>query len=65
MAEVKNINGYTIKDETARNSITTLEERVKNIEDNIDLSTYATKTEVNELIGDIDAVLDSINGEVI
>ena len=103
MAEVKNINGYTIKDETARNSIALLIEKVDNIEiiegpqgpkgedgkdglttsivvngstynhvdGTITLPNYpsidglATKAEVNELIGNIDAVLDSINGEVI
>jgi hypothetical protein len=52
MADIKMINNYNIKDETARNEIENLKAQTNN---------YATKDD----IGDINAILDSINGEEI
>ena len=54
MAEIKMINNYYIKDETARNEIENIKAQMP------DTSNFATKDD----IGDINAILDSINGEV-
>ena len=59
MADIKMINNYNIKDEFARNEIETLKAEMPNT-DNL-----ATKDELNAAIGNINAILDSINGEEI
>lgn len=58
MAEIKMINNYYIKDETARNEIENIRAQIP------DTSNLATKDELNNAIGDINTILDSINGEV-
>jgi hypothetical protein len=55
MADIKMINNYNIKDETARNEIEAIRAQIP------DVSNFATKDE----LGDINAILDSINGEEI
>ncbi len=52
MADIKMINNYNIKDETARNEIENLKAQANN---------FATKDD----LGDINAILDAINGEEI
>lgn len=59
MADIKMINNYNIKDETARNEIEAIRAQIP------DTSNLATKDELNNAIGDINAILDSINGEVL
>lgn len=59
MADIKMINNYYIKDETARNEIKNLRDEIPSIEG------LATKDELNDAIGDINTILDNINGEEI
>lgn len=56
MADIKMINNYNIKDEFARNEI-------ENIKGQIPDGTVATEQYINDVIGDINAILDSINGD--
>lgn len=56
MADIKMINNYYIKDETARNEIENIKAQAND---------YATKDELNDAIGDINTILDNILGEEI
>lgn len=76
MADIKMINNYNIKDETARNEIEEIKAQIPNKADAVhthdeyltehqSLEGLATETYVNNAIGDINVILDSINGEEI
>lgn len=78
MADIKMINNYNIKDETARNEIEALRGQIPTVPTNVsdftndagylvgsDVEKYATKDNLNDAIGDINTILDSILGEEI
>jgi hypothetical protein len=58
MAEIKKINNYDIKDETARNAIDEINNKIPE-------GVIATEQYVNDAIGNINTILDNINGEVL
>lgn len=80
MAEIKKINNYDIKDETARNAIDEInnklpegtitteqyvQDAIGEINSKLPEDTIATEQYVQNAIGDINAILDAINGEVL
>ena len=56
--EIKKINDYDIKDETARNAIDEINIKITE-------GVIATEQYVNDVIGNINTILDNINGEVL
>lgn len=59
MADIKKINDYNIKDEVARNEIEAIRAQIPAD------TAIATEQYVNDVIGNINTILDNINGEVL
>ena len=62
--KIESVLSYLVGDASTHASESYVNEAIANLPTgDIDLSEYATKNEVNQLIGDINSILDSINGE--